>query len=371
MGLLSSALFVASSRTFLFRFFRRARPSFGGRSHRSDAASNRSVAWSRVLLPLAVAASAGSALAFDLSRVSSPCLCDPGLESCVRRGDTDRVVKGSRTEVIDEFIRELKDVLQDNMTVDYEERFFHGTPQNSFHRAVNVPDVIVFPRSQDDVHKIVVVCNKYKVPIVPYGGATSIEGQTLSPHGGVCIDMSLMKLLVLRKPGSNKRTSLTLAEKVRGRYFMNSFVITRNTQSYREAIQAIDQIETPAVGFVKPSDYQGATSVLSAYQNAVMHALMGIGGRFYLGDDVWLKLDFSIAQYDTKKFYLRNCYLHLRGTEYQSVLFTDVEHNLQKIKSPNVEDMDVVVEPGVGWIELNEYLKPFGLFFPLDPGERT
>ncbi|XP_042430357.1 D-lactate dehydrogenase [cytochrome], mitochondrial-like isoform X1 [Zingiber officinale] len=232
MGLLSSALFVASSRTFLFRFFRRARPSFGGRSHRSDAASNRSVAWSRVLLPLAVAASAGSALAFDLSRVSSPCLCDPGLESCVRRGDTDRVVKGSRTEVIDEFIRELKDVLQDNMTVDYEERFFHGTPQNSFHRAVNVPDVIVFPRSQDDVHKIVVVCNKYKVPIVPYGGATSIEGQTLSPHGGVCIDMSLMK----------------------------------------------------------------------------------------------------------------------------------------KIKSPNVEDMDVVVEPGVGWIELNEYLKPFGLFFPLDPG---
>ncbi|KAG6488278.1 hypothetical protein ZIOFF_057037 [Zingiber officinale] len=39
-------------------------------------------------------------------------------------------------------------------------------------------------RSQDDVHKIVVACNKYKVPIVPYGGATSIEGQTLSPHGG-------------------------------------------------------------------------------------------------------------------------------------------------------------------------------------------
>jgi hypothetical protein len=31
--------------------------------------------------------------------------------------------------------------------------------------------------------------------------------------------------------------------------------------------------------------------------------------------------------------------------------------------------MDVVVEPGVGWIELNEYLKPYGLFFPLDPGK--
>lgn len=33
-----------------------------------------------------------------------------------------------------------------------------------------------------------------QIPIVPYGGATSIEGHTLSPHGGVCIDMSLMKV---------------------------------------------------------------------------------------------------------------------------------------------------------------------------------
>lgn len=35
-----------------------------------------------------------------------------------------------------------------------------------------------------------------QVPIVPYGGATSIEGHTLSPHGGVCIDMSLMKVII-------------------------------------------------------------------------------------------------------------------------------------------------------------------------------
>ena len=33
-----------------------------------------------------------------------------------------------------------------------------------------------------------------QVPIIPYGGATSIEGHTLSPNGGVCIDMSLMKV---------------------------------------------------------------------------------------------------------------------------------------------------------------------------------
>ena len=41
---------------------------------------------------------------------------------------------------------------------------------------------------------------------------------------------------------------------------------------------------------------------------------------------------------------------------------------MQKVKELHLEDMDVVVEPGIGWMELNEYLKPYGLFFPLDPG---
>ncbi|KAL6273248.1 hypothetical protein ACE6H2_023940 [Prunus campanulata] len=41
---------------------------------------------------------------------------------------------------------------------------------------------------------------------------------------------------------------------------------------------------------------------------------------------------------------------------------------MNRVKALHVEDMDVVVEPGVGWMELNEYLEPYGLFFPLDPG---
>ncbi|PNX92216.1 D-lactate dehydrogenase, partial [Trifolium pratense] len=39
-----------------------------------------------------------------------------------------------------------------------------------------------------------------------------------------------------------------------------------------------------------------------------------------------------------------------------------------RVKALHVNDMDVVVEPGIGWMELNEYLEPYGLFFPLDPG---
>lgn len=45
--------------------------------------------------------------------------------------------------IVDEFY------IQENMTLDYDERFFHGKPQNSFHKAVNIPDVVVFPRFWD------------------------------------------------------------------------------------------------------------------------------------------------------------------------------------------------------------------------------
>ncbi|KAK9921536.1 hypothetical protein M0R45_030042 [Rubus argutus] len=181
--------------------------------------------WSSSLLPISVAVSAGSLALYPQSNLS---LC----EAPNANARTEFVVKGSHKKVPQELIDELKAVCQDNMTMDYEERYNHGKPQNSFHKAVNIPDLVVFARSEEEVCKIVKLCDKHKVPIVPYGGATSIEGHTLCPHGGVCIDMSSMK----------------------------------------------------------------------------------------------------------------------------------------NVKALHVEDMDVVVEPGIGWMELNEYLEPYGLFFPLDPG---
>lgn len=32
------------------------------------------------------------------------------------------------------------------------------------------------------------------------------------------------------------------------------------------------------------------------------------------------------------------------------------------------DDMDVVLQPGVNWLDLNQMLAPSGLFFPVDPG---
>lgn len=42
--------------------------------------------------------------------------------------------------------------------------------------------------------------------------------------------------------------------------------------------------------------------------------------------------------------------------------------NMKKIIAVHPEDLDCVVEPGVTRKELNDYLKSYGLFFPIDPG---
>lgn len=41
---------------------------------------------------------------------------------------------------------------------------------------------------------------------------------------------------------------------------------------------------------------------------------------------------------------------------------------MDKIIAVHEDDMDVVVQPSVPWMSLNEKLKPHGLFFPVDPG---
>ncbi|KAE9465688.1 hypothetical protein C3L33_02404, partial [Rhododendron williamsianum] len=48
--------------------------------------------------------------------------------------------------IICRLLRLISKVMQDDITMDFDERHFHGKPQNSFHKAVNIPDVVVFPR---------------------------------------------------------------------------------------------------------------------------------------------------------------------------------------------------------------------------------
>lgn len=60
----------------------------------------------------------------------------------------------------------------------------------------NVPDVVVFPTSTEQVAEIVRVCGRYGVPFVPRGAGTSLAGGTLAVGGGVMVCMTRMKRIL-------------------------------------------------------------------------------------------------------------------------------------------------------------------------------
>jgi D-lactate dehydrogenase (cytochrome) len=60
------------------------------------------------------------------------------------------------------------------------------------------PDAVVYPQSTADVQDIVCICAKERVPVIPFGTGTSLEGHVNAPFGGVSIDVrDLNKVLAV------------------------------------------------------------------------------------------------------------------------------------------------------------------------------
>src|SRR3954470_14207533 len=51
------------------------------------------------------------------------------------------------------------------------------------------PDAVVFPQNAADVQEIVRICATHRVPVIPFGNGTSLEGHVNAPYGGVSIDV--------------------------------------------------------------------------------------------------------------------------------------------------------------------------------------
>jgi D-lactate dehydrogenase (cytochrome) len=51
------------------------------------------------------------------------------------------------------------------------------------------PDAVVFPQSGEEVQEIVRICAGHRVPVIPFGTGTSLEGHVNAPRGGVSIDV--------------------------------------------------------------------------------------------------------------------------------------------------------------------------------------
>ena len=70
----------------------------------------------------------------------------------------------------------------------------HGRDESPF--PVTPPDGVVYAEATADVAAAVSLCRAHKVPVIPYGAGSSLEGHLLAVQGGVSIDVSRMNAVV-------------------------------------------------------------------------------------------------------------------------------------------------------------------------------
>ncbi|HWU63854.1 MAG TPA: FAD-linked oxidase C-terminal domain-containing protein [Ensifer sp.] len=59
-----------------------------------------------------------------------------------------------------------------------------------------LPDGVVFVETADEVQSVVATCATHKVPLVPFGTGSSLEGQVNAAAGGISIDFSRMNRIL-------------------------------------------------------------------------------------------------------------------------------------------------------------------------------
>ena len=85
----------------------------------------------------------------------------------------------------------------------------HGRDESAF-TTVPPPAAVVFAESTQDVADLVRLCARHKVPVIPFGVGSSLEGHLLAVQGGISVDLARMNrvlsinaedLLVTVQPG--------------------------------------------------------------------------------------------------------------------------------------------------------------------------
>jgi D-lactate dehydrogenase (cytochrome) len=87
-------------------------------------------------------------------------------------------------------IDQIRALLGDRLSTALPVRAQHGKDQ-TYHPGAP-PDAVAFPRSTEEVSRVVKICAAHRVPVIAYGTGTSLEGHIAALCGGVTLDLAQM-----------------------------------------------------------------------------------------------------------------------------------------------------------------------------------
>ena len=85
---------------------------------------------------------------------------------------------------------ELKKILNGRFSQSESTRANYARGEDTFDPVLS--EAVVFPETNEEVSKILKLCNEHKIPVVPYGTGTSLEGNVVGIENGITISLEKM-----------------------------------------------------------------------------------------------------------------------------------------------------------------------------------
>jgi D-lactate dehydrogenase (cytochrome) len=91
-------------------------------------------------------------------------------------------------------IAALKPLLGERLVTSQSVREHHAKDMSYI--PASMPDAVAFPQTEAEVQAVVKACAEHRVPVVPYGAGSSMEGQTIPRRGGISVDTREMSRIL-------------------------------------------------------------------------------------------------------------------------------------------------------------------------------
>lgn len=93
---------------------------------------------------------------------------------------------------------ELSGLLGDRLALSAAMRDHHSRDES--HHPAGLPDAVAFPTSTEEVAAIAAICHRHRVPMIPFGAGTGLEGGVHAHAGGLSIDTGRMDAVLAIHP---------------------------------------------------------------------------------------------------------------------------------------------------------------------------